>query len=180
MDAEWKESFKTELATFLGIAPWRVVIDYVRGGSIQVGVSIIDTDSMGAEPTAQKSAEYIQARTAGGALTLQTIVLETVAIIDSPPPPPPPPIPGAPVEDETTAQQLADAATAIIAGAAGGGGALLILIIVVVIVVVCCCCKGKKGANAPRGSCVTGEATSASQVTINMGKASSSRMNDRI
>ena len=115
-----------------------------------------------------------------GALTLTTIVLETVAIIDSPPPPPPPPIPGAPVEDETTAQQLADAATAIIAGAAGGGGALLILIIVVVIFVVCCCCKGKKGANAPRGSCVTGEATSASQVTINMGKASSSRMNDRI
>ena len=55
--------FQGELATFLGIAPWRVVIDYVRGGSIQVD-DIIDTDSMGAEPTAQ-SAEYIQARTAG-------------------------------------------------------------------------------------------------------------------
>ena len=94
------------------------------------------------------------------------------AISPSPPPPSTPPPPGAPGLDSAT--------VAIIAGAAGGGGALLILIIVVVIVVVCCCCKGKKGANAPRGSCVTGEATSASQVTINMGKASSSRMNDRI
>ena len=72
VDDEWKESFKTELATFLGIAPWRVVIDYVRGGSIQVGVSIIDTDSMGAEHGCPTRVEG-PARRASSALAISSV-----------------------------------------------------------------------------------------------------------
>ena len=37
-----------------------MLIDYVRAGSVQVGVRIIDADGMGTEQSAAKSAAYLK------------------------------------------------------------------------------------------------------------------------
>ena len=68
---------------------WRVLIDYVRAGSVQVGVRIIDAEGMGNEQSAAKSTAYLiqllegkeQLEVAGYSLTAAEVVL-------SPPSPP--------------------------------------------------------------------------------------------
>ena len=59
VDDEWKAELRRDIARSLGISAWRVIIDYVRAGSVQVGVRIIDADGVGAEPTAAASADRL-------------------------------------------------------------------------------------------------------------------------
>ena len=47
VDDEWKAELRRALAEHLGISAWRVFVVYVRAGSVEVGVRIIDADGMG-------------------------------------------------------------------------------------------------------------------------------------
>jgi len=103
----WRDRLRRSLAKDLGISAWRVLIDYVRAGSVNVGVRIIDTEEMGTEPTAADSANYLinylQERfDAERAIDLPSLKwIEIVAVgasvrMPSPPPPPPPSAPPPP------------------------------------------------------------------------------------
>ena len=103
----WQDRLRRSLAKDLGISAWRVLIDYVRAGSVNVGVRIIDTEEMGTEPTAADSANYLinylQERfDAERAIDLPSLKwIEIVAVgasvrMPSPPPPPPPSAPPPP------------------------------------------------------------------------------------
>ena len=90
-DAAWRASLRKSLATYLGISAWRVIIDYVRAGSVQVVVRLIDAEGMGNEPTAAASAANLLARQLPVDVSASH---ELIAIgIAEPSPPPPPPSP---------------------------------------------------------------------------------------
>ena len=103
----WRAGLRRSLATYLGISAWRVLIDYVRAGSVQVGVRIIDADGMGNEQSAAKSTAYLiqllegkeQLEVAGYKLTAAEVVLSPPF---PPPPHPPPPYPPAPPSPPTS------------------------------------------------------------------------------
>ena len=100
VDDDWKAELRRGIALSLGISAWRVIIEYVRAGSVQVGVRIIDADGMGNELTAAASAAYLvqlgsEKFGSGGQLALGAYTLTEVGIAQ-PSPPPPPPTPLAP------------------------------------------------------------------------------------
>ena len=59
----WTESFRDALALYLGISKWRTQVSYVRGGSIQVGIELLDyADSGSKEPSAANSMAHLADR----------------------------------------------------------------------------------------------------------------------
>ena len=54
----------------LGIDPSRVFVEYVRVGSVVVGVRIIDLDEMGDELSAAESSKFLANRVATSALPI--------------------------------------------------------------------------------------------------------------
>ena len=88
---EWKVKFARDLATFLGISASRVFVEFLRGGSVILGVRIIDVDEMGDELSAAGSSKFLANRVATSALRIgDTTAAVVTSIVRSPSPPPPP------------------------------------------------------------------------------------------
>jgi len=68
-----------------------VIIDYVRAGSVQVVVRLIDAEGMGNEPTAAASAAYLLDRQLPVAVSASHDLIAIGVAQPSPPPPPPSP-----------------------------------------------------------------------------------------
>ena len=91
----WTTGLRRALATYLGIATWRVLIDWVRAGSVQVRVRFIDAEGMGAEPSAADSAARLEKAAASDGLQVGEYRVVRVGVIQPPSPPPttpPPPL----------------------------------------------------------------------------------------
>ena len=103
VDDEWKASFTRDLATFLGISASRVFVEFLRGGSVILGVRIIDLDEMGDELSAAESSKFLANRVATSALPIAIAGHRLVSIVRSPSPPPPPPLPSLPTLNSSLA-----------------------------------------------------------------------------
>ncbi len=107
----WKAGLRRALATHLGISAWRVLIDYVRAGSVQVGVRIIDADGMGTEQSAAKSAAYLkELLDRKKQLEIDEYSLTAAEVVRAPPYPPssPPPLAPPPLCADVTAERFFD------------------------------------------------------------------------
>ena len=76
-------------------------VEFLRGGSVILGVRILDVDEMGDELSAAGSSKFLANRVATSALQIGSTVL--TEIVRSPSPPPPPPQPSLPTLNSSLA-----------------------------------------------------------------------------
>ena len=84
----WKDGLRRAIALNLGIAAWRLIIDNVRAGSVEVTLRIIDTADMGNVLSAADSADHLEKLSAKGSASFGAYSLADVTVKQPPSPPP--------------------------------------------------------------------------------------------
>ena len=175
---EWSRRFRDSLALHLHISTQRIIIEYIRAGSVICGVRLIDLPHLPNLPTAYGAAVALQAEVATGFASIGAFAVTSCTRVLSPSPsapPPPLPAPLLPLSSPPTPPRAPSELAQVSSDLSGSGsettgslpaGVLAVIVFVVVALLACValtvlclwlCCHNEAPARARKNPVISAQ-----------------------